>query len=110
MQNMVKESRVRYTADIRTRANSNNYTNSVFRATMALEAGAESHVGATPIPDCGGPPHVPDRHSQRLCNRENVEEKSTLMWIMLYGVCGALQPAAMDARIIRGEEGNDSIF
>jgi hypothetical protein len=45
---MVKERRVRYTADIRSRANSNNYTNPVFRATMALEAGAESHVGATP--------------------------------------------------------------
>lgn len=35
---------------------------------------------------------------------KNVEEKSTLMWIMLYGVCGA-QAAAMDAQIIRDEEG-----
>lgn len=109
MQNMTKEERVRYTADIRSRANSNNYTNPVFRATMALEAGAESHVGATPIPNCGGPPHVPDRHSQGFCNREKVEEKSTLMWIMLCDVCGALQRAAMDGRFIRGEVGIISI-
>jgi hypothetical protein len=44
--------------------------------------------------------------SQGFCNREYVEEKSTLMWIMLYDVCGALA-AAMDARIIRDEEGNN---
>ena len=45
---MVRKRRVRYTADIRCRAKNSSYTNPVFRATMALEAGAESHVGAPP--------------------------------------------------------------
>jgi hypothetical protein len=40
-ESMVEEERVRSTADIRSKANSSSYTNPVFRATMALEAGTE---------------------------------------------------------------------
>jgi len=43
-----------------------------------------------------------------FATEKNVEEKSTLMWIVLYGVCGA-QAVAMDARIIRDEEGINSV-
>jgi hypothetical protein len=31
------------------------------------------------------------------------------MWIVLYGVCGALQRAAMDSHFIRGEVGINSV-
>ena len=83
------------------------YYNPVFRCKpWALEAGAESHVGAFPHTKARGSSTCPESAFLRISATEkNVEEKSTLMWIMLYGVCGA-QAAAMDVQIIRDEEGN----
>ena len=72
---------------------------------MALEAGAKSHVGR-----CNHPCRTAEvLHSSRVgilrasATAKNVEEKSTLMWIMLWSLWGIR--AAMDVQIIRGEEG-----